>query len=108
MFGVVGNFGGLFIHSPVVLVGFGYLAVSLLTVLAYGWDKRQARLGRWRIPERRLHLLELLGGWPGAWLAQHRLRHKNRKRAYQWRFRAIVVLHLLCWGLWFWRLLGLA
>ena len=42
------------------------LSMSLLTVAAYAWDKRQAVRGEWRIPESRLHLLELCGGWPGA------------------------------------------
>lgn len=42
------------------------LTMSLLTVAAYAWDKRQAVRGEWRIPESRLHLLELCGGWPGA------------------------------------------
>ncbi len=40
------------------------LTMSLLTVAAYAWDKRQAVRGEWRIPESRLHLLELCGGWP--------------------------------------------
>ncbi len=42
------------------------LTMSLLTVAAYAWDKRQAVRGEWRIPESRLHLLELCGGWPGG------------------------------------------
>ncbi len=46
------------------------LTMSLLTVAAYAWDKRQAVRGEWRIPESRLHLLELCGGrahwWPAS------------------------------------------
>jgi len=38
------------------------LTMSLLTVAAYAWDKRQAVRGEWRIPESRLHLLGLAGG----------------------------------------------
>jgi uncharacterized membrane protein YsdA (DUF1294 family) len=40
-----------------------------------------------------LHLLELLGGWPGAFIAQRRLRHKCSKRQYQVVFWAIVLLY---------------
>jgi len=40
-----------------------------------------------------LHLLELLGGWPGAFLAQRRLRHKCSKRRYQFVFWLIVLAY---------------
>jgi uncharacterized membrane protein YsdA (DUF1294 family)/cold shock CspA family protein len=71
----------------------GYAALSLFTFLAYWWDKRSARSGEWRTPEATLHLLELFGGWPGALLAQRRLRHKCSKRGYQAVFWCIVSLH---------------
>jgi uncharacterized membrane protein YsdA (DUF1294 family) len=44
------------------------------------------------VPEATLHLAELLGGWPGAFLAQRRLRHKCSKASYQIVFWGIVVL----------------
>ena len=74
--------------------------MSLLTALAYAHDKRQAIRGGWRIPESRLHLLELLGGWPGALVARHWLHHKTQKGSYRLVFWFIVLLHLTLWGLW--------
>lgn len=59
--------------------------VLLFCLLAFGAhviDKRAAINGRRRIPEARLHLLELLGGWPGALLAMTLVRHKTRKVSY--------------------------
>ncbi|WP_323896249.1 DUF1294 domain-containing protein [Aeromonas veronii] len=76
------------------------LSMSLLTVAAYAWDKRQAVRGEWRIPESRLHLLELCGGWPGALVARQWLRHKTLKRSYRLVFWFIVLLHLTLWALW--------
>lgn len=56
------------------------------------------RRARWRIQELHLHLAELLGGWPGALVAQCWLRHKCSKRSYQTVFWVIVFLHLAVWG----------
>lgn len=74
-----------------------YVAMSLLTIWAYSRDKRAARLGTWRISENRLHLLEMLCGWPGAFLAQLFYRHKSRKIKYQIIFWMIVISHGVLW-----------
>lgn len=71
-----------------------YLLMSLICFVAYYRDKQCAIRGRRRTPETRLHLYELLGGWPGGLLAQRLIRHKNRKLAYQLRFWSIVLLHV--------------
>lgn len=73
----------------------GLLLLDVIAFAAYAFDKRAARGGRWRIPEAHLHLLEALGGWPGALVARHLLRHKSAKRAYGVVLWAIVALHLL-------------
>ena len=65
--------------------------VSLITYAMYAHDKKQAVQGKWRVPEKSLHLLELLGGWPGALIAQQRLRHKSSKGSYQALFWCIVM-----------------
>jgi uncharacterized membrane protein YsdA (DUF1294 family) len=59
--------------------------------VAHGRDKRAARLGRRRTPERTLHLLELIGGWPGALLAMTVFHHKTRKASYFLVTASIVV-----------------
>jgi len=69
------------------------LALSLLTFLAYRSDKRRAELREWRIPESTLHIAELVGGWPGAYLAQRTFQHKISKISYQVEFWIIVLLH---------------
>lgn len=79
--------------------------VSVVTYLAYSWDKQQARDKEWRMPEARLHLMELIGGWPGAFLAQRRLRHKCSKVSYQVVFWLIVLVYQLAAldSLWDWK-----
>lgn len=85
----------------------GYQGASVLAFLTYAFDKSAARSGRWRTPESTLHIIGLLGGWPGALLAQRALRHKSGKLSFQISFWITVVLN--CGALWwFFKLSGYA
>ena len=70
---------------PPVILGF-YLVVSLFTFIIYARDKSAAQKGAWRTPENTLHLLSLIGGWPGALIAQQKLRHKSQKQPFRFIF----------------------
>ncbi|HPW04644.1 MAG: DUF1294 domain-containing protein [Dokdonella sp.] len=76
-----------------------YFAMSVIAFGAYGLDKSAARKDRWRTQESTLHLLELLGGWPGALIAQGSFRHKTRKLSFQITFWFMVAINLgvLAW-----------
>ncbi|KRB28635.1 cold shock and DUF1294 domain-containing protein [Acidovorax sp. Root70] len=76
------------------------LAINLLTFVIYAIDKSAAQNGRWRIKESHLHLLGLAGGWPGAWFAQQRLRHKSRKAEFRAVYWMTVVMHCAALGAW--------
>jgi uncharacterized membrane protein YsdA (DUF1294 family) len=69
------------------------LIVSITTYLGYWLDKRRAKKDLWRIPEKSMHLLALLGGWPAAYLAQQIHRHKTSKRSFRVVFWCIVGLY---------------
>ena len=69
------------------------LVMSGVAWATYRIDKKAAANGAWRISENRLHFLELLGGWPGAYLAQRVFRHKSAKRSYRLIFWGIVFLY---------------
>ena len=74
-----------------------YGAESLLAAIAIGADKRAAGRGKRRMSELGLHLLELLGGFPGSFLAQRLFRHKTYKPSYRVVFWLIVLLHVAAW-----------
>jgi uncharacterized membrane protein YsdA (DUF1294 family) len=78
-----------------------YLVASMATIIAYRADKFAAQTGAWRTPERTLHVLALMGGWPGALVAQRVLRHKSRKPFFQVAFWATVALNCAVL-VWFW------
>lgn len=79
-----------------------YALASLVTFIAYGVDKSAARNNRWRTRESTLHTLGLIGGWPGALLAQRVYRHKSKKREFQVVFWATVLVNcgVLAWTMW--------
>jgi len=70
----------------------GLIGVNVVTLALYGYDKRQAVIGRTRVPEATLHIAALLGGSPGAIVAQGLFRHKMRKRGFKIVQAAIVLL----------------
>lgn len=84
-------------YLPLAIPG-AYGIISLVLFGMYGIDKRAAGRDARRIPESRLHLLELLGGWPGALLAQQLFRHKTRKSRYQLVFWLAVLVNLGAMG----------
>lgn len=81
---------------PIVLCIYGVLSVVALAM--YAWDKSCAIRGRRRIPEKTLHLVSLLGGWPGAVIGQQLCKHKRRKLPFMLVTALIVLLHAAGWG----------
>ena len=83
-------------------IALAYLAVvvtlSLVTFVAYRFDKRRAQKGGRRVPEKTLHLMALLGGWPGALAGQRVFRHKTQKLSFRTVFWLCVTLHLAVVG----------
>lgn len=69
-------------------------AYALLSVIAfcfYAADKKKAKKGAWRIPEKVLLGLGFLGGSIGALLGMKLLRHKTK----HWYFWAVNIAGLL-------------
>lgn len=78
--------------APLMVVGF-YALMSALSFIMYALDKSAARRGTWRTAEATLHLSDLIGGWPGALVAQRLFRHKTRKQPFQFFFWMAVVVN---------------
>lgn len=73
-----------------------YLEASLFTFWLYRADKDAAKLRqRDRLPEQSLQLFSLIGGWPGAYIAQKRLKHKSSKWLFQREFALIILANTL-------------
>ena len=81
------------------LAALWYAILSAVTYLAYAHDKSAAQKGAWRTSEKTLLSLGLVGGWPGALLAQQYLRHKSSKRSFlsAFWFSVLVNVAWLCY-----------
>jgi uncharacterized membrane protein YsdA (DUF1294 family)/cold shock CspA family protein len=77
-----------------------YLIASIFAFIAYGVDKAAARQKRWRTRETTLHFFGLIGGWPGALLAQQLLRHKTAKPSFVAGFWVTVAANVVAFVAW--------
>ena len=68
------------------------VAANLTAVMAMAWDKECARNGTWRIPERGLLALALIGGSIGVIAGQRIFRHKTQKETFRTYLRMIVII----------------
>lgn len=76
-----------------------YLGASILCFIVYAVDKSAAKAGRQRISESTLLALGVIGGWPGAILAQQTLRHKTIKRSFRRSFWGSVIVNVIAFAL---------
>lgn len=77
-----------------------WLAVaSGITFITYGFDKTQAKVGGWRVPEIILHGMALSGGFLGGWVGRSIFRHKTQKGLFTF---VLVISTILYLGLGYW------
>ncbi len=80
------------------LSGLVLLFISVMNAASYWFyaqDKEAAKNGQRRVPENTLHLLSFLGGWPAAWLAQQKLRHKTQKQPFRKIYFCTILFNIL-------------
>ena len=74
------------------------LAVNIIAFLMYGIDKSRARRGKWRISEKTLIGIAVIGGSIGALLGMLVFHHKTK----HWYFRFGIPAILLIQGILIW------
>ena len=82
-------------------LGVYLLIVNVAAFAVYGADKLRARQGRWRVPEKTLFLLAIIGGSVGALLGMRVFHHKTLHRSFRIGVPVILMLQILVpVGLW--------
>ena len=85
---------GELLTTPAGALAVWLIAINLVTFAVYGADKRRARRGAWRVPEKTLFLLPLLGGSVGAMLGMRVFRHKTKHWYFVWGVPAILLAQI--------------
>ena len=71
------------------------VVINLIGLLIMYVDKRKAKYGRWRIPERTLLLVALLGGSIGTIAGMYLFRHKTQKLKFVLGFPTILISEII-------------
>ena len=71
------------------------LVVSVVSFVTYRTDKQAALKTTWRVPENKLHFLDLIGGWPGGLIARQLWRHKTTKTSFVVTFWLTVIINII-------------
>ena len=76
-----------------------YIAViNIIGILAMGIDKEKARKEAWRIPEKVLFLIAILGGSFGCWFGMYGFHHKTKHMKFVIGIPAILLVQaILLW-----------
>lgn len=82
------------ILSEFGLIGLYYLGVNIIAFILYGLDKKYAREGRWRIPEKTLLGIAMIGGAAGAWIGMQTFRHKTKHLSFRVLVPVFVLVHV--------------
>ena len=75
-----------------------YLAViNIIGFLAMGIDKLKAKAKAWRIPEKTLLTIAVLGGAIGVWLGMELFRHKTKHLHFKYGVPFILIIEIVTW-----------
>ncbi len=81
--------------TPHLFLTYLLLAINVLTFLIYGLDKYKAKRARWRISERTLLSMALVGGSIGTWLGMKVWHHKTMHKKFKYGIPAILSLQIV-------------
>ena len=79
-------------HKYIILY---FIIINLIGVGAMALDKFKAQKGYWRIPEKTLFLITILGGGIGTLFGMYKFRHKTQKMYFIIGFPTIVIIEVM-------------
>ena len=87
-------------------IGIYLVTVSLFAIGLTVHDKRAAKTGSWRVEERTLLLVSIIGGSVAMFITMRVIRHKTKHTKFMMGIPAIIILQIAAFLLIWWRLKG--
>ena len=72
-----------------------FIIINIIGFFIMWLDKRKAKKGKWRIPEKTLFIITALGGGIGTIAGMYKFRHKTQKLAFVIGFPFITILEII-------------
>lgn len=79
---------------PIKYVLLYLLGINIIGFFVMWWDKRQAKMGNWRTPEKTLFMITFLGGGFGTIAGMYKFRHKTKKLRFTIGFPTILITEI--------------
>lgn len=86
---------GLIVYLTPINIIMYLLIINLIGLLIMYIDKKKAKYGRWRIPEKTLLIIALLGGSIGTISGMYLFRHKTQKLKFTLGFPTILISEII-------------
>ena len=77
------------------------IIINIITFFTMFWDKHQAERGHFRISEKALFILALIGGAIGGIAGMYTFRHKTKKPRFKIGFPAILIIEIIIYFIYF-------
>ena len=72
-----------------------FLILNLITYTMVYYDKRKAKRGEWRVPEKRFFGLAILGGAIGVFVGMRSFRHKTKHPTFVYGIPFLIFINLV-------------
>lgn len=81
-----------------ILISLYLIIVNLIGFTLMGVDKYKASHHKWRIPEKILFLVAIIGGGVGSYAGMMNFRHKTKHASFMYGIPAIIIVHIAIAG----------
>ena len=76
------------------VITFYLILINVTAFLLMGYDKHNAKKGKWRVPESRIFLAAAIGGSVGVWLGMQQFHHKTLHKKFKYGIPAIFLAQI--------------